>query len=175
MCNICAQDVINVPLHKLQNKGEISTMKLRKTLVGILTGIMAVSCLALPASASDSFTIRRGDAAGQCSLVRHSIKFCVKANPTSQEHGLRSKHDLGFPLNCHTPVGGDGMRAEGVNTVSAHGKNIKRENPIMQFPYQQTLLKVDWKPYPNFDSLRSNVTRCFSTPNTKFFSGCHHW
>ena len=35
----------------------------------------------------------------------HSIKFCVKANPTSQEQGLRSKHELGFPLNCHTPAG----------------------------------------------------------------------
>ena len=82
------------------------------------------------------------NAFGFAALMQHKIwipigrskKFCVKANPTSQEQGLQSKHDLGFPLNYHAPVGGDSMRAEGMNAVSAHGKNIKRGSSIMQFP-----------------------------------------
>lgn len=88
-----------MPLHKLQNKGEISTMKLRKTLAGILTGIMAVSCLALPASASDSFTIKRGDAAGQCSLVATGAKYILN---TSSSSG--STMNCRFSYNTRTGV-----------------------------------------------------------------------
>lgn len=58
-------------------------MKLKKTLAGILTSIMAVSCLALPASASDSFTIRKGNAAGQCSLVATGAKYTLTTSSSS--------------------------------------------------------------------------------------------
>ena len=99
-------------------------------------------------------------------------KILCKSKSDQAKGGLRSKHDLGFPLNCMVPVGRDGMRVAGVNTVSAHGKNIKRGNPIMRSLCPQTLSKVDWIPYPNFDRLPSNVTQCFSTPNTKFCVSC---
>lgn len=65
-----------------------------------------------------------------------------KSRSDQARGGLQSKHDLGFPLNCMVPVGRDGMRAAGVNTVSAHGKNIKRGNTIMRSPCPRTLSKA---------------------------------
>ena len=50
-------------------------------------------------------------------------KILCKSKSDQAKGGLRSKHDLGFPFNCMVPVSRDGMRAAGVNTVSAHGKN----------------------------------------------------
>lgn len=32
-----------------------------------------------------------------------------------------------FPFNCRAPVGRDGMRTTGVNTVSVHGKILRHE------------------------------------------------
>ena len=69
-------------------------------------------------------------------------QILCKSKSDQAKGGLRSKHDLGFPFNCMVPVSRDGMRAAGVNTVSAHGKNIKRGNPIMRSLCPQTLSKA---------------------------------
>lgn len=55
-------------------------------------------------------------------------KILCKSKSSQTIGGLQSKRDLGFPLNSHAPVSRDGMRTEGVNTVSVCGKNIKRGN-----------------------------------------------
>ncbi len=88
----------------------------------------------------------------------HSIKFCVKSKSDQTRCGLQSKHGLGFSLNSHAPASRNGMRAAGVNTVSACGKNIKRGNPITRILCPRTLSKAGRKPYPNSDKLLSNVT-----------------
>lgn len=96
MCNICAQDVINVPLHKLQNKGEISTMKLRKLLATLVAAATVGSCLALPASAdSDSFSINYGDVAGQCYLQAENAYYCIETTSASRSSlNCRFTYDL---------------------------------------------------------------------------------
>lgn len=93
-----------------------------------------------------------------CEHFRHSIKFCVKSKSDQTRCGLQSKHGLGFSLNSHAPASRNGMRAAGVNTVSARGKNIKRGNPITRILCPRTLSKAGRKPYPNSDKLLSNVT-----------------
>ena len=102
-------------------------------------------------------------------------KILCKSKSSQTIGGLQSKRDLGFPLNSHVPVSWNGMRAEGVNTITVCEKNIKRGNWVTRILYPRTLSKVGWTPYPNFDMLRSNAQQCFSTQDTKFFPGCHRW
>ena len=51
-------------------------------------------------------------------------KILCKSKSGQTIGGLQSKRNMGFTLNSHAPAGWDGMRAEGVNSVSASGKKI---------------------------------------------------
>ncbi|MCM1487810.1 MAG: hypothetical protein NC203_05520 [Firmicutes bacterium] len=60
-------------------------MKLKKFLSTMVTAATVASCLALPASAdSDSFSIKYGDVAGQCSLVAENAYYCIETTSASQ-------------------------------------------------------------------------------------------
>lgn len=66
---------------------------------------------------------------------------------------------------------------ENVDTLKRTGLDIMPLHNFMNTMYAKDISckQADLKPRPNSDTLCFNVTRYFSTRDTKFFADCRHW
>lgn len=58
------------------------------------------------------------------------------------KNGLQSNQNWEISLNCNASVGGDGMRTEGVNTVSVYGKILREEIRLRSLSFRKHYRKL---------------------------------